>query len=89
MFITARVFIRLIGYDTVLQIRDNFLNYSLKTYAVIHQQNGLTDALAAICSSLRDFGTQRAASLRISKRSCKTVEMPSCEMPFAYAISST
>ena len=41
----------------------------------------LTDALVAICSSLRDLGTQQGVSLRIPKRSCKIVEMLSCEMP--------
>ena len=40
-----------------------------------------TDAVVAIYSSLRDFGTQRAVSLCISKRSCKIVETLSCEMP--------
>ena len=48
-----------------------------------------TDALVAICSSLRDLGTQRAVSLRIPKRSCKIVETLPCEMPNACAISST
>ena len=47
------------------------------------------DALVAIYSSLRDFGTQRAVSLCISKRSCKVVEMLPCEMCNAFAISST
>ena len=40
-----------------------------------------TDALVAICSSLRDLGTKRAVSLRISKRSCKIVKTLPCEMP--------
>ena len=48
-----------------------------------------TDALVAICSSLRDLGTQQAVSLRIPKRSCKIVEMLPCEMPNTCAISST
>ena len=48
-----------------------------------------TDALVAICSSLRDLGTQRAVSLRIPKRSCKIVETLPCEMPNACAVSST
>ena len=48
-----------------------------------------TDALVAICSSLRDLGTQRAVGLRILKRSCKIVEMFECEMPNACAIFST
>ena len=48
-----------------------------------------TDALVAICSSLRDLGTQWAVSLHIPKRSCKIVETLPCEMPNACAISST
>ena len=48
-----------------------------------------TDALVAICASLRDLGTQRTVSLRIPKRSCKIVETLPCEMPNACAISST
>ena len=48
-----------------------------------------TDALVAICSSLRTLGTQRAVGLRIPKRSCKIVETLPCEMPNACAISST
>ena len=48
-----------------------------------------TDALVAICSSLRDFGTQQAVSLCIPKRSCKVVETLPCEMCNAFAISST
>ena len=48
-----------------------------------------SDALVAICSSLRALGTQRAVSLRIPKRSCKIVETLPCEMPNACAISST
>ena len=48
-----------------------------------------TDALVAICSSLRDFGTQRAVSLCIPKRSCKVVKMLPCEKSNAFAISST
>ena len=48
-----------------------------------------TDALVAICSSLRDLGTQQAVSLRIPHRSCKIVETVPCEMPSACAISST
>ena len=48
-----------------------------------------TDALVAIYTSLRDFGTQLAVRLRIPKRSCKIVEMLPCEMCNAFAISST
>ena len=48
-----------------------------------------TDARVAICSSLRDLGTQRVVSLRIPKRSCKIVETTACEMPNACTISST
>ena len=48
-----------------------------------------TDALVAICSSLRDFGTQRAVSLCLPKRSCKVVETLPCEMCNAFAISFT
>ena len=47
-----------------------------------------TDAVVAICSSLRDFGTQRAVSLCIPKRSCKVVETLPREMCNAFAISS-
>ena len=48
-----------------------------------------TDALVAICSSLRDLGTQQAVSLHIPKWSCKIVETLPCEMPHACTISST
>ena len=48
-----------------------------------------TDALVAICSLLRDFGTQWAVSLRIPKQSCKIVETLPCEKCNAFAISST
>ena len=48
-----------------------------------------SDALVAICSSLRDFGTQWAVSLRIPKRSRKIVETLPCEMCNAFDISST
>ena len=48
-----------------------------------------TDALVAICSSLRDFGTQRAVRLCIPKQSCKVVETLPCEKCNAFAISST
>ena len=48
-----------------------------------------TDALVAICSSLRDFGTQRAVSLCIPKRLRKVVETLPCEMCNAFAISYT
>ena len=33
-----------------------------------------------ICLSLRDFGTQRAVTLCIPKRSCKVVETLPCEV---------
>ena len=48
-----------------------------------------TDALVVICSSLRDFGTQRAVNWRIPKRSCKIVKKLPCEMPNGCDISST
>ena len=48
-----------------------------------------TDALVAICSSLRDLRTQWAVSLPIPKRSYKIVETLPCAMPNACAIYST
>ena len=55
-----------------------------------HFNNALyIDALVAICTSLRHFGTQWAVSLCIPKRSCKVVETLPCEMCNAFAISST
>ena len=53
------------------------------------QQGAAYWCLVAICSSLRDLGTQQAVSLRTPKLSCKIVETLPCEMPNACAISST
>ena len=75
-----------------LIIMDPGLIYSQKSssFDLNRFNNALyTDALVAICSSLRDFGTQRAISLCIPKRSCKVVETLPCEMCNAFAVSST
>ena len=48
-----------------------------------------TDSAVAICSYLRDMGTQRVDSLRILKRSCKIAETLPCDMPNACVISSS
>ena len=46
-----------------------------------------TDALLAICSSLRDLGTQRAVRLRIPNRPCKIVKgyHVKCPMPVFFS----
>ena len=48
-----------------------------------------TNALFAICSSLRNLVTPRAFSFRIPKRSCKIVETLPWEMPNACVITFT
>ena len=73
-----------LNYSNQMQKKINFLPKTLQQ-GTAYRCSGCHLLIA------KEFGdpNQQAVSLSIPKRLCKTVEMLPCEMPNAWAISST